>query len=361
MHNTGMVYAMTNAYPKNEVIAFHRESNGTLTRMDAYATGGSGTGAKEVSTATPQNGIDPLASQGSLSLSPQGNLLFAVNAGSGSISSFQITDNGRLTLMDVKPSGGAQPNSLAVYDNLLYVSNVGDAANNFNSNITGFRLSNSGHLTQVSGFTRPLSTPNAQPACIVFSPDGRLLVVTELTTNRISIFPVTGDGSVSGPSVNVSNGPGPFGCYFLSNGLLLVAEAVANALTSYRINANGTLNVISGSVPNGQMATCWVVATPNERFAYTSNTTSRTISMYGVENQGTLVVGSSTMGSPAGTSAGAPIDNGISKDGRNFYVLNGDQGSISVFQIMADGRLILLQVIMLQGLPVLGTQGLAVL
>lgn len=357
---TGMVYTMTNASECNEVIAFHRGINGTFTRMDAYATGGSGTGSMKVSPATPANGIDPLTSQGSLSLSPDGNFLFAVNAGSNSISSFWVDDNGRLTLIDVKPSGGAHPNSLAVCGNLLYVSNVGNAANNFASNITGFYVSNEGFLTRVPYSKRSLSTPNAQPACVVFSPCGRWLVVSELTTNRLSVFRVNRDGTLTGPTVNESSGPRPFGCYFLSTGLLLVAEAGANALSSYTVTIQGTLDVISGSVANGQKGTCWVVATPDERFAYAVNNATGTITLYCINNNGTLAVRGNITSLPAGWPDGAPIDSGISIDGCNFYVLNGNRGTISVFGIEHDGRLIRLQVITDQGLPKLGTQGLAV-
>jgi WD40 repeat protein len=318
--------------------------------MDAYATGGRGTGKMKV---------DPLTSQGSLSLSPDGNFLLAVNAGSNSISSFWVDDNGRLTLIDVKPSGGAQPNSLAVCGNHLYVSNVGIAANNIASNITGFYLGECGHLTRITGSTHSLSTPNAQPACVVFSPCGRLLVVSELTTNRLSVFRVNRDGTVTGPTVNESSGPKPFGCYFLSTGLLLVAEAGANALSSYTVTAQGTLNVISGSVPNGQMATCWVVATPDERFAYTANADTGTITLYCINSNGTLAVRGNITSTPVGAPLGKPIDSGISSDGCNFYVLNGDQGSISAFGIQYDGRLIRLQ-IEGHGLPKLGAQGLVV-
>ena len=44
----GMVYAMTNAAAGNEVIAFRRANDGTLTRMNAYPTGGKGTGTMKV-------------------------------------------------------------------------------------------------------------------------------------------------------------------------------------------------------------------------------------------------------------------------------------------------------------------------
>jgi hypothetical protein len=38
----------------------------------------------------------------------------------------------------MKLSEGAQPNSVDVFGDILYVSNVGNAANNFASNITGY-------------------------------------------------------------------------------------------------------------------------------------------------------------------------------------------------------------------------------
>lgn len=87
--------------------------------MGAYPTYGRGTGTSEVSTATANDGVDPLASQGALTLSRYGHFLLAVNAGSHNISSFIITDSGSPVLVDVKPSGSAQPNSVDVFGNLL--------------------------------------------------------------------------------------------------------------------------------------------------------------------------------------------------------------------------------------------------
>ena len=344
----GAVYAMTNATEENEVIAFRRNSDGTLTRMNAYATGGSGTGLQIV---------DPLASQGSLILSNDGSLLFAVNAGSNSISSFRVSDYGTLTLVDVEPSGGVMPNSSSVFENLLYVTNAGNPEMQIASNVTGFCIRKNGRLAQIDS-THALSTPDAQPACVVFSPNGRRLVVSELNNNVLSVFRVNRDGTLTGPVVSDSNGAGPFGSVFLSTGLLLVAEAGVNALSSYTVDRDGTLDVISGKVLNGQTATCWVAASRSEDFAFTSNTGSGTITTYLIEENGRLMImdiAYSTLREIA-----APIDSGVSRDGRNFYVLNGNQGSISAFYIGNNGQLILLQVIRNVGLPTLGAQGLAV-
>lgn len=355
MHNMkrnycrGMVYAMTNT-ENNMVIAFHRGYHGILAGMHAYETGGSGTNDAIV---------DPLASQGSLILSHNGGFLFAVNAGSNTISSFRANKFGALTLADVEPSNGTKPNSLAVFGKLLYVTNAGDPDNSIASNVTGFWVGPDGSLTSIAGSTSALSTSDAQPACINFSPDGKKLVVSELNNNRLSVFLVNPDGTLTGPVENDSSGGGPFGSIFLCRGILLVVEAISNAMSSYIVDDLGSLSVISGSVPNGQAATCWIAASINERFAFSSNTVSGTISTYHLKPDGTLNltdIAYSTL-----EEIGAPIDSAVSRDGSNFYVLNGNQGSISVFGIGKNGELIRLQVFKDTGLPTVGAQGLAVI
>ncbi|HWP97965.1 MAG TPA: beta-propeller fold lactonase family protein [Syntrophomonadaceae bacterium] len=346
----GNVYAMTNEAPNNEVVAFRRGIHGKLTRMKSFETGGSGTGEAKV---------DPLSSQGSLILTRNGQFLFVVNAGSDSISSFRVDDCGALILEDVEPSGGVRPNSLAVHGNLLYVTNVGNPANKIASNVTGFHVDKEGRLTRIIGSTHSLSTPNAQPACVVFSPDGRQIVVSELNNNILSVFRVNRDGTLIRPTVNNSSGAGPFGSDFLSSGLLLVSESGANALSSYSVDADGDLRVISGSVRNGQLATCWVTTSRCEEFAYTSNAGSGTITTYRIRDNGTL--GLLRVGYSTVRTLAAPIDIGVSKDGCNFYVLNGNQGSITVFSIRQKGLILRIQVLQDTGLPTLGAQGLAVL
>ncbi|MDM5222412.1 beta-propeller fold lactonase family protein [Peribacillus sp. NJ11] len=356
-----MVYMMTNNEVMNQIIAFYRDMNGMLTFVGAYPTHGRGTGSKEVSTATANDGIDPLASQGALTLSRDRRFLLSVNAGSNSISSFIITESGALVFMDVKPSGGAQPNSVDVFGNIVYVSNVGNAANNFASNITGFRIDENGRLTPIPESTYSLSTSNAQPAQVLFTPDGSKILVSELTSNHLSVFHVNQKGTLTGPIVNDSYGQGPLGAYFLSSGILLVTEAVSNAMSSYSLSNDGILKVISGSVPSGYKTACWVVTTRDNRFAYITNTLSGTISTYRIDPNGALSEVRHITSTPPGTAPGLPMDVRVSRDGRHFYTLNGNQGTVSVFNIQDDGSLVRLQVAAWTNFPYYGSQGLAVL
>jgi 6-phosphogluconolactonase len=90
--SVGAVFVMTNFAERNEVIAFKRAADGNLQEGSRFATGGRGSGGN----------TDPLESQGSLTLSHDYSLLFAVHAGSGEVSVFQV---GRSTLSIVKSDG----------------------------------------------------------------------------------------------------------------------------------------------------------------------------------------------------------------------------------------------------------------
>src|SRR2546430_1468109 len=79
---------------RNEIIAFRRAVDGTLTPLGVYDTGGLGLGKPH------------LASQGSVVLSGDGRWLFAVDAGSDELSVFAVGTDG-LRLVDHVGSGGA--------------------------------------------------------------------------------------------------------------------------------------------------------------------------------------------------------------------------------------------------------------
>src|SRR5260370_37090040 len=74
------VFVMTNDVDRNEVLSYQRVPNGQLLEGRRFATGGRGSGG----------GIDPLGSQRSLLLSPDGRDLFPVNAGSADVSVFLL-------------------------------------------------------------------------------------------------------------------------------------------------------------------------------------------------------------------------------------------------------------------------------
>src|SRR5690348_15569054 len=76
----GAVFLMTNDPLNNEIISYERSSDGQLFTGDRFETRGRGSGGV----------TDPLQSQGALTLSQDHTLLFAANAGSGTVSVFRV-------------------------------------------------------------------------------------------------------------------------------------------------------------------------------------------------------------------------------------------------------------------------------
>jgi 6-phosphogluconolactonase (cycloisomerase 2 family) len=319
------VYTLTNAPAGNGVAVYHRAADGTLAPAGVIPTGGAGTGSG-------------LENQGAVTLSSDGRWLFAVNAGSSEISAFAVGPEG-VTLTDKVGSGGTRPVSLTAYGNWLYVLNAGGT-----NNITGFSVSASGTLSPLPDSARLLSAPSTGPAQIQFSPDGRLLVVTERETNRIDAYTVGADGQASGPLPHSSSGANPFGIAFRKNGLLLVSEAFVghpngSAASSYITAPDGSLTLVTASATTHQSTACWAVVTSDGRYGYVSNTQSGSISGYRIADDGSLSLLNAD-GITAAVGAGAgPIDIALSADNRYLYVLNAGSHTIASYRVEENGSL----------------------
>lgn len=330
------VYTITNQTSSNAVAVFARAGDGTLTPAGTFATGGAGTGAG-------------LGSQGAVTLSDDGQFLFAVNAGSNDLSVFRVRGAG-LSFASRTPSGGIQPISVTVSGSVVYVLNAGG-----DGNISGFTLGQNGGLTPIAGSTRSLSGTNVAPAEVAFSPDGRHLIVTEKNTNLLDVYAVDARG-VAGARTSVASAGGtPFGFAFGPRDLLLVTEAAdPGSASSYILGRGGDLRVVSGAVLTHQGAPCWAVVTNDGRFAYTGNG-SGSVSGFSVAPDG--AIGLLDPDGATAVIAGGVNDVALSGNSRYLYVLQvGNAPAIHAFRIEQDGRLAPLGPV--GGLPV-GTRGLA--
>jgi 6-phosphogluconolactonase (cycloisomerase 2 family) len=345
----GAVYVLTNQV-QNAVAVFRRTADGHLTAAGEFSTGGAG----DPVAIPPDPPTDPLASQNALVFGPGNQFLFAVNAGSNEISVLSVRRTG-LALVDVVASGGVRPISLTVHENLLYVLNEGGTPN-----ITGFTIGDDGTLTPLAGSARPLiGGTGADPAEVSFNSDGTLLVVTEKLGNRLDTYAVDQNGLPSNPIDNASSGMTPFGFSFNNDDFLIVSEAFGgtpnqSALSSYNSDQSGLLSVISGSVPNSQTASCWVVIPNNGIRAIVSNTGSGTISTYNIDGNGVLTL-ANAVAADLGAN-GAPRDMALSVNSRLLFVqLDGGQ-AVAVFHIENNGALTPIDTAV--GLP-FGSQGIA--
>lgn len=361
---TNRVYVMSNLAEGNTIVVYNRAADGSLTLLQEVATGGFGSGPGLLPPPRPPfGGAIPLDSQNALVLTQDGRFLLAVNANSNDVSVFHVSQQG-IELVDRRPSLGSFPVAIAEYQGLVYVGNAGQSPDELPGAtpvISGFRLDPSGKLQPIPNARVTAGAADASIADLVFSPDGRYLVMTELNGNNVDLFAVDENGRATPVQSLPANNLTPFGAEFRPDGILTIVETDDTAprvaipggasMSSYRITAQGTLEPISKAVPNGQTAACWVRMTPDGRFAFSINAGSSTISTYNVAADGELTLKTAVTFSTG--TASVPIDSDITPDGQFLYVLTAFsalQGHISfplpleiaeiqIFHIEQDGSL----------------------
>jgi 6-phosphogluconolactonase (cycloisomerase 2 family) len=345
--NAPVVFVQTNELGGNHVAVYDRGADGRLTQAGTYATGGNG------GAVAPGTSSDRLGSQGSLVYDAGHSLLFAVNAGSDSVSAFKVQGD-RLKLVAVLPSGGQFPASIAVHGDLVYVLSSGGAGI-----VQGFRIQ--GHnLVAIPGSARSLALANGvppffltSPGQVGFTPDGRkLLVTTKASTSAIDVFAVQPDGRLSAaPVVNASATPVPFAFTFAPSGRLVDGEAGTSSVTTYAVQADGSLTDPK-SQSDGQVALCWI--TPAGGFYYVANTGSNTLSGFSIAADGQPSLVGAT-GIVATTEPG-PIDLAASSEGNFLYGETGLTSTVDEYHVESDGSLTKLGTV--TGLPP-GIEGIA--
>jgi 6-phosphogluconolactonase (cycloisomerase 2 family) len=319
-----VLFVQTDNTAGNQVVAYHRNVGGTLTLAGTYDTGGLGgqlTGSV----------VDHLASQGSLTYDPAHGLLYAVNAGTNTVTVFAASGD-RLHRRQIIGSGGAFPVSVTVHGNLVYVLNALKGGS-----VQGYRVAG-GLLHHIAGSRRPLhlnptATPQFTntPGQVAFSPDGtQVIVTTKANGDDVDVFAVGPSGRLSAsPAVNSLPNAVPFAIAFDPAGHLVIAESgTPTALASFTLNADGTITQID-QVPSGQAATCWVAASRGRLFA--SNAGSATVSRYVSSPTGQLALRGQT-----GTDPGT-VDAAAGPHGRYLYVQTGGKGIVDEFRIQHSG------------------------
>lgn len=312
----GALFVMTNssdATRGNEIAMYRRAANGDLSIVGYFPTGvldqgdpqlGSGPAPAaqvfrlvDASLPLVVASADGLGSNHSLVLSEDKRCLFAVNAGSHSISAFRVHDDG-LRLVSVVDSRGVFPASLTVHNDLLYVLNAGAEGN-----VAGFRVTRCAldPLTtpplSLSGVSDafPVPAPGevlTTPAQVSFTPDGRRLVLSikggdplvsggrlhALPSGRMAVYPVHSDGQLGAPTVTrfntlgsgaLANTGGPFSFVFVDAHTLVTVHANSGTVGAFTLNANNTLSLNGPPLSTGEFAPCWLDS--HGRFIYTAS------------------------------------------------------------------------------------------
>src|SRR4051794_38101491 len=132
MASPGALYTQTNDPAGNVVQKFDRAADGELTPAGSFRTGG--------------DGLATLGGrQGAVELSGDESTVYAVNAGSDTISALHVTGDG-LAHAGTTGSGGVAPTSVAERDGRVYVLNSGGTPN-----VTALRAREDGTLAAIPG------------------------------------------------------------------------------------------------------------------------------------------------------------------------------------------------------------------
>lgn len=356
---TGAVYTETNGAKKNVVVAFAQYSDGSLKQVQKIATGGKGgiQAQPETGPCLPPplgKGKCPnLDTQGEVETSANGKVLFVVNAGSNTVTSFQITKAG-LVRASVAKSGGAFPLSLTTHGNLLYVLNANSA------NIQGFKFNAAGKLTPIKGANKALAQ-NVFPGLsrdIAFDNTGKWLVVSKFGNpfapggpdpkNSIDVFKVAANGKPSAPITSDSHVPLPFSINFDSGDRILLTDVgdptAKGFVETLRILPSGHLAPVQAPISSDGNAPCWGVVT-RAGFWYVTNADAlgpngATVAIYKVTNGHLTFKGTTPQ-----IGETLKTDEALSKDQKYLYVLaptsnRAPGGShIDIYKIKSNGGL----------------------
>jgi hypothetical protein len=183
------------------------------------------------------------------------------------------------------------------------------------------------------------------PGSIRISPAG-VVVVTEKPTNQLVLYPLGGDGLPGTRTVVASPGPTPFGADFTSGGRYLLSEGNVGSMraavpdgssVSSATVTGSSISVITDSSPTTETAACWIQLTDDDRYAYTTNTGSSSITGYSVGADGALTRLTADGKTGVTPPMSAPLDMAFA-DGYLYALTPGD-GGIHVFTVNGDGSL----------------------
>src|SRR5262249_323806 len=316
---------------RNVIVHYRWSANGTLTEIERIATGGAGSG-----TFKPISGQDsaPNAFEGagSVILTPDRRFLFTTNGGDKSVSDFNVDKDGRLALLDVKPTGNAvmgksgtakslayAPSNCILYvlhsfgpDHLRLMSVDGEGKlttrpERYTANTkdkidrvpTMAVLSPDGKFLLVgTTFDRPIAHvgtyPDGSPILWVQQADGSFKVIASNAPDPdgLVVFPIDKNGMLGQGSFQDGQAASPFYLGFLHGrpDTFVIGYAVGDGCAIGTIDGNGNLKIgplvkidTGGGLPS---ELCWLAVSPDDRIVYATNFGYSNVSTFHINGKG---------------------------------------------------------------------------
>ena len=388
----GHLYMQTNEV-KNAIIHYHRSAGGTLTEVERVATGGAGSGTyKPISG--QESAPNAFEGAGSVILTPDRRFLFATNGGDNSVSSFAVGEQGRLRLIDTKPTGNAVEGKSGTAKSLAYSpsKNMLYVVHSFGpDHIRLMSVADDGKLTpRMERYTANTpDKPHRVPTEAVLSPDEKFLLVgttfdlpiaisgkypdgspilwvpgpdgkpKSVASNApdpdgIVIFRVNANGTLGEPSFQDGGGGSPFAIAFLHNrpDTFILGYAVGDGVGMGRIDEDGRIGVgklVPIDTRRGKPAElCWLSVSPDDRFLYATNFGYSNVTTFNIDGPELkvakdpacpMVEGDGTHRALCGDVSSGPSDSWISPDGAFLYQIYGNASKLVGYATKPDGSL----------------------
>ena len=386
------VYVQTNEI-QNAIIHYRRDAKGALTEVERVPTGGAGSGTfKPISG--QESSPNAFEGAGSVILSPDRQFLFTTNGGDNSVSSFRVGKDGRLTRLDVKPTGNPVREKSGTAKSLAYAPSKGmlyvlhsfgpdhvrlmsvDAEGTLKPRAERYTVNtkektdrvptmavlspNGKFLLVGTTFDQPIAHtglyPDGSPILWVPQPDGKYRVIASNAPDPdgLIVFPVRDDGTLGTAKFQDAKAGSPFYIAFLHGrpDTFVIGYAVGDGCAMATLDADGKINVgplvkIDTS-PGLPAELCWLSISPDDRTVYATDFGYGYISSYHIKGSGLKIAkdpacpkvpGDGTARGLDGVVTSGPSDSWLTTDGAYLYQIYGNASTLVGYATRPDGSL----------------------
>ena len=378
--NSGHLYMQTNE-TQNRITHFGRKADGQLDLLKSVPTRGAGSGFfKPISG--QESAPNSFEGAGSVILAESNTLLFATNGGDNSVTSFRVSPDGKLTVIDRQPTGEPVTGRSGTAKSLAYrpQSRTLYVLHAFGPNhVRAYTVAEDGKLKLRSErhTVNTATKTDRVPTQAVLSPDGRFLLIDILFDARpaanpdgspklvvanapdrdgLVIFPVRDDGGTLGKaSFADAGGAGPFYIAFLNrsrdtflNGLAVGDGVVVSRIDDEGRATNGSLVPIDTALGKPSEL-CWLQVTSDNSLVLATNFGYGTVSTYRLADgrlsllqdpANEAVPGDGTFRAVNGLVSSGPSDSWLTPDDRYFHQIFGNASVLVSYRLdKTSGRL----------------------
>ncbi|HKC29272.1 MAG TPA: beta-propeller fold lactonase family protein, partial [Jatrophihabitans sp.] len=402
----GHLYLQTNELT-NGIIHYARGADGTITELERVPTGGGGSGGYNP-IVNRESTPNPFEGASSVILSPDSRFLFTTNAGDNSVSSFSVSVDGKLTVIDVKRTGNVVAGKSGSAKSLQYDASTGTLFVLHSLGPDHVRLmsvDDEGRLTaRPERYTvNTPQKPNRVATMVTLSPDGKFLIVGttfdepakpnpdgspilwvshngepphSVASNApdpdgLVVFPVNSHGALGNAMLQDGGGGSPWFPLFLNNrpNHFVIGYAVADGLSLATLDSDG--KVATGPVAKCDTSAglpsemCWLAISPDDKTVYATNFGYSYITTYRLDGNVLSVAkdpacpkvpGDGRFRALNGTVSSGPSDNWLTPDGAYLYQIYGNASKLIGYRTQPDG---MLEEVTSATIPYNSSQGLA--